>query len=84
MENMVVISNNDYLQLSDIPWLSDSTPTGGTLDKEQLSLQEILESYEKTIFQRIKSKGISTREIAKELKIDQSTVVRKLQKYQLK
>jgi len=84
IENMVVLSNNDYLQLNDLPWLADVIPPDLSQKKSNMSLREMLDGYEKSILERLKAKGLSTREIAEDLKVDQSTAVRKLQKYQIK
>jgi TyrR family helix-turn-helix protein len=81
IENMVVVSNNEYLQLNDLPWLAGKILEKESEDISNISLQKLLESYEKSILERMKAKKMSTREIAQELKIDQSTVVRKLQRY---
>jgi len=83
IENMVVVSNNEYLQLNDVPWLAGKIPKEEILDRSIMSLQELLDSYERSILERMKVKQMRTREIARILKIDQSTVVRKLQKYGL-
>ncbi len=90
IENMVVVSNNDYLQTEDLPWTRQGhkDPTQkmiGTImeNSENMSLAEAIEALEKLIFQREKENSATTREMAKKLKINQSTVVRKLQKYQL-
>lgn len=83
IENMVVLSNNDYLQLNDIPWFSENNLTEEAVDLSQMSLQELTDGYEKSIFERLKSREMSTREMASRLKLDQSTVVRKLQKHGL-
>ena len=84
IENMVVLSNNEYLQLNDLPWLADQGHHDTSLEKEKKSLHDMLDGYEKSILERLKSKGLSSREIACELHVDQSTIVRKLQKHQLK
>ena len=83
IENMVVISNNEYLQLNDVPWITGVIPKEENLDRSKMSLQELLDSYEKSILERMRIKQMSTREIAQVLKIDQSTVVRKFQKHGL-
>jgi len=84
LENMVVLSNNEYLQLNDLPWMAEQNQKEASTEKPQKTLHEMLDGYEKSILERLKAKGLSSREIAQELKVDQSTIVRKLQKYQLK
>ncbi|MCU7377266.1 sigma 54-interacting transcriptional regulator [Clostridiales Family XIII bacterium ASD5510] len=90
IENMVIVSNNDYLQTEDLPWVtqemrSPSQKMVGTVleSSENLSLNEATEALEKLMFQRAKETCNTTREIADKLKVNQSTVVRKLQKYGL-
>jgi TyrR family helix-turn-helix protein len=82
---MVIVSNNDYLQQEDLPWNIGDDVNKKTIelisDSNEMSLQESLELLEKSILERAKNKYRSTREIAEKLKINQSTVVRKLQKY---
>ncbi len=50
---------------------------------EGINLKQSIESTEKQLFERALTKYNSTREIAKALNIDQSTVVRKMKKYKL-
>ena len=90
IENMVIISSNDYLQTEDLPWVTQEmrSPTQkaiGTVmeNSENMSLTEATESIEKLMFQQAKETCNTTREIGEKLKINQSTVVRKLQKYGL-
>ena len=90
IENMVIVSNNDYLQTEDLPWVtqemrSPSQKMVGTVleSSDNLSLNEATEALEKLMFQRAKETCNTTREIADKLKVNQSTVVRKLQKYGL-
>lgn len=90
IENMVIISNNDYLQTEDLPWVTQemknpSQKAVGTVleNSENLSLTEATEALERLLFQQAKETCTTTREIADKLKVNQSTVVRKLQKYGL-
>jgi len=82
IENMVVISNNEYLQLNDLPWKQDLADHEVDEDKNP-SLKELLEDYERTILIKAKEQHGSSRKIAKALKVDQSTIVRKLKKYKI-
>nr|WP_272879099.1 sigma 54-interacting transcriptional regulator [Clostridium sp. Cult2] len=50
---------------------------------QAMNLQEILERTEEKVFKTVKNSKMSTREIGKILGISQSTVVRKLKKYNL-
>lgn len=52
-------------------------------ENEELSLQEALDVLERLILERARNKFKTTREIADALQVNQSTIVRKLQKYNL-
>ncbi|MEG1163752.1 MAG: sigma 54-interacting transcriptional regulator [Anaerovoracaceae bacterium] len=89
IENMVIVSNNDYLQTEDLPWYTSQNK--GQKEKiiniiaqnDELSLAEATEELEKIILKRTKESCRSTREMANKLNVNQSTIVRKLQKYHL-
>ncbi|MDF3000649.1 MAG: putative sigma54 specific transcriptional regulator [Bacillota bacterium] len=83
IENMVIISNNEYLQLNDLPWYASSSQCNESRTQELPSLQESLDQFEYRILKDAKEKYSSSRKIAEVLKVDQSTIVRKLKKYQL-
>jgi len=89
IENMVVVSNNEYLQIDDLPWNIDSSVNvsrriiNTVAMNEELNLQESLDALEKIIIERARDKFKTTREIAEYLQVNQSTIVRKLQKYNL-
>lgn len=83
VENMVVVSNNDYLELDDLPWIRESAVVDHSLPDEGRTLKDMTESYEKSILERAVQQYGSSRKIAEALGIDQSTAVRKLQKYRL-
>ncbi|WP_415930015.1 sigma-54 interaction domain-containing protein [Zhenpiania hominis] len=81
LENMVVLSNNEYLQLDDIPWMKAEIKE----ESEQgRGLNQMLEEYERQILINAKEKYGTSRKIAAVLKLDQSTVVRKMNKYGIK
>jgi len=82
IENMVIVSNNEYLQLNDLPWITCSNATAEK-KKEKISLQESMDQLEFQILSNAKQKYGSSRKIAEALKVDQSTIVRKLKKFQL-
>ena len=78
---MVVLSNNEYLQLDDIPWMKAEIKE----ESEQgRGLNQMLEEYERQILINAKEKYGTSRKIAAVLKLDQSTVVRKMNKYGIK
>jgi len=89
MENMVVVSNNDYLQVDDLPWNIDFETSGNKkimniiTDNENLTLAEATELLERMMLEKAKIKYKTTRLIADKLQVDQSTIVRKLNKYNL-
>lgn len=90
IENMVIISNNDYLQTEDLPWIIQEMKTpehkmiGAVMENsENMTLAEAIEALEYLMFEKAKESCGTTREIAGKLKVNQSTVVRKLQKYGL-
>ena len=82
IENMIIVSNNEYLQLNDLPWLCGGNPAVSK-KQEELSLQESLDQLELHILKNAKSRYGSSRKIAEALKVDQSTIIRKLKKYGL-
>ena len=89
MENMVVVSNNEYLQPEDLPW-NESGKKGMTAqlidslaENEEIGLNEAIDALELQILTNAKESCGTTRKIAEKLKVNQSTIVRKLQKYGL-
>ena len=89
MENMVIVSNNEYLQTEDLPWnekdkKNEVTRTIGSLaENDELGLNEAVEELERRILMKAKEDLGTTRKIAEKLKVNQSTIVRKMQKYNL-
>jgi len=89
MENMIIVSNNEYLQLEDLPWNAEGNVNrhkkiiNAVAQNTELSLQESLDALEKLILQQAKERFKTSREMADYLQVNQSTVVRKLQKYNL-
>ena len=92
IENMVVVSNNEYLQTEDLPWHINLRSRW--IDEEddeeppesffEIPLNEAMENYEREILERTHKKYGSTRIMADKLKVNQSTIVRKMQKYGIK
>lgn len=81
IENMFVLSDEEYLRVRDIPWGSQrqrikNSPTG-------ISLEEAVIEVEKELLREAREKFHTTRQIAEHLGVNQSTVVRKLKKYHL-
>lgn len=89
MENMVIVSNNEYLQPEDLPWneTRKKNPTVKLIDSlsenEELGLNEAIDALERQILTQAKESYGTTRKIAEKLKVNQSTIVRKMQKYGL-
>ena len=83
IEKMIVVSNNEYLQLDDLPWFIDKIASSTKSEEKGLSLQEALDGIELQILTNAKSKYGSSRKMAKVLKVDQSTIIRKMKKYNL-
>ena len=81
IESMVVISNDEYISLNDVPWISSAGSAGMAEPAGEKSLQQMLDDYEKSILMRAKRKHGSSRKIGESLKVDQSTIVRKMNKY---
>ncbi|MCB6992082.1 sigma 54-interacting transcriptional regulator [bacterium 210820-DFI.6.37] len=81
IESMIVISNDDYIGLDDVPWISLPNTGRDTGENGEKSLQSMLDEYEKSILLRAKKKYGSSRKIGDFLKVDQSTIVRKMKKY---
>ena len=89
IENIVIVSNNEYIQLNNLPWHANPRDEADEdigvkmIDKDIISLEEAVEQAEKLLLKKAKEKYKSTRKIAEAIKVDQSTVVRKLKKYGL-
>lgn len=91
IENMVIISNNDYLQTGDLPWIANEmknpsqTLVNSLLDNSgSMSLNEAMESLERALLEKAMESCDNTREMAKKLNVNQSTIVRKMSKYNLR
>jgi PAS domain S-box-containing protein/TyrR family helix-turn-helix protein len=88
IENMVIVSNNEYLQINDLPWHKTSDHNAKKLQdrkdsSEIIPLEKAIEQTEKRLLEKAKEKYKSTRKIAHALEVDQSTVARKMKKYGL-
>lgn len=89
IENMVIMGADKQLHISDIPWVSKmigdalSCQETNSVEPETMDLNAAVEKTEREILSRAKERCSSTREIARLLKVDQSTIVRKLKKYGL-
>ncbi len=89
IENLVITSDIDYLQVSHLPWKegwrkNEVQNLIDTLAQNQsLSLNDAVEALEKEMLSRAMRDYGSSRKIAEKLKVNQSTIIRKLHKYGL-
>lgn len=90
VEHMVIMSPNNQLQISDVPWIirqctgkTELPIPGGEEAGETVDLNQALQDLEVRLLARAKKECATTREMARYLHVDQSTVVRKLRKYNL-
>lgn len=86
VERMMINSVGDLMTADDIEWRKHfSTNTnkikGGIEVNELMSLKKAVEEVEKQLLEKGVAQNMSTREMAEVLEINQSTVVRKLNKY---
>ena len=91
IENMVVLSINEYLQPEDLPWFSgDEVPpsvkniTQRLAEDGSMKLQAAIDYLEKSMLENAMKQCRTTTEMGNLLGINQSTVVRKIKKYGLK
>lgn len=88
LENMVIVSNNEYLQVNDLPWKkgeekNEAQSPAESIDSDIMPLEQAIEHTERLLLQKAKDKYKSTRKIALALQVDQSTIARKMKKYGL-
>jgi len=87
IERLVVLSKGDYLELSSLPNLdshNNSVSSGETVQISGLMpIPQAVETVERQILSLAVKKYSSSRQIAKHLGIDQTTVLRKMKKYGL-
>lgn len=86
IERLVLTSPNKAISTSDLPdeYINSNDQNSHSQSAKSLSLKEAVEMAEKEILTEAIQKYKSTYEVAKELKSSQATIVRKLQKYNLK
>lgn len=89
IENMVIVSNNEYLQPEDLPWFEagrkgETTKLINSLvQNDEIGLDEAIDALERQILTKAKESYGTTRRMAEKLKVNQSTIVRKMQKHGL-
>jgi len=84
VERLVVTAENERIELKDLPSFitGHATKTGFPLSlSEGMSLREAIENYEGMIIVLAMQKYHSQREVARALKVDQTTISRKMRKY---
>jgi transcriptional regulator with PAS, ATPase and Fis domain len=86
-ERLVVMSETEVVDISDLPaQVAGRTKAGMPEDldwPETMSLQQALESVERTLLSRARQRYRSQASIAEALGVNQSTVARKLKRYDL-
>ena len=86
-ERLVVMSETEVVDISDLPsQVVGRTKTGMPEDldwPETISLQQALESVERTLLSRARERYRSQASIAEALGVNQSTIARKLKRYDL-
>lgn len=95
IEGLVILAASNVINIEDLPqtmFTDYILPVSQEQIKEEkassfvseaVPLGDVVAETEKTLLEKLVRKGSTTREIAKILKINQSTVVRKLRKYNL-
>ncbi|MCR5182154.1 MAG: sigma 54-interacting transcriptional regulator [Clostridia bacterium] len=89
IENLVITSDIDYLQVSNLPWKEGwrKNEVQKTIDalaqNQSLGLNDAVEALEKEMLSKAMRDYGSSRKIAEKLKVNQSTIIRKLHKYGL-
>ena len=79
VENMVVVSNDDYLHSYNLPWMEKNE---ADIDKIP-TLKNAVEDFEKHLLEKAKDEWKTTEKIAQALDVNQSTISRKLKKYNI-
>ncbi|MEG6521810.1 sigma 54-interacting transcriptional regulator [Desulfotomaculum sp. 1211_IL3151] len=87
IERMVVITIKDIITNEDLPFHMRDNTVGLSSSYIMVSgiipLKEAIESVEKQLIEKVYAKHQSTRQMAKELQVNASTIVRKAAKYQV-
>lgn len=95
IEGLVVLTAGNLINSGDLPktmhmdkdllaWQEEvEKEMAGAREQEIVPLEDAVAETERNILEGLVKKGCTTREIARILKIDQSTVVRKMRKYNL-
>ncbi|HEX3010700.1 MAG TPA: sigma 54-interacting transcriptional regulator [Syntrophomonadaceae bacterium] len=91
IEHMVVLSNGEYLELDSLPCFCEKSQNHKQIDAGDaitinhfITIPQAVEEVEKQILSKALTKFSSSRQIAKSIGIDQTTVLRKIKKYGLR
>jgi len=84
IEQLVVISNSNIINMNDLPNYILEADLKESMDMESLDLRKAVEAVEKRILTRAAAKYSTTYKIAEALNVNQSTVVRKMKKLNIK
>jgi PAS domain S-box-containing protein len=88
IERLIVITPKDLIRAQDLPaHLGDSLRNNSdepcVMVNGIIPLRDAVESVERQLLEKVYSKNITTREMAKELEVNASTIVRKAAKYNI-
>ncbi len=86
IERMMVISNREVITKEDLPphmWDKGMPSASYVVVSGIIPLKDAVESVEKQLLERVYSQYQTTRQMAKELHVDASTLVRKAAKYNI-
>jgi len=84
VERLAVVSLEEIVSLADLPeFISQCYSEGPTILVDNISYKDALERFEKKLILNVKNRSTNTKEMAKELSIDRSTVRRKMRKYEI-
>ena len=83
IERLVVIGGKEIIDSEELNTFLPDMICEHTKECEGESLKDILEKVEREVLQKVLNEQKTTRKVAEVLKIDQSTVVKKLKKYHI-
>ena len=83
IERLTVIAGGDVIDVNDLHSIIPEMEFGMNVDNSGTKLKDILENVEREVLKKALKEQKTTRKIGEKLGIDQSTVVKKLKKYNL-
>jgi transcriptional regulator with PAS, ATPase and Fis domain len=84
IERLAIVADEDEIQISDVPaFLQKKTNNWNALFGQNVSLKDANENLEKALIQKVLGDTENSREAATTLGISQSTLLRKIHKYEL-